>query len=94
MPVAFRASRKRTCAWPGASSGSAVGCMPLLAAACIAVLATACAAQQTWETPSLLDDQASSILSDGFIYIPVAVGPLGCVLYSVEIPGGPTHRSP
>lgn len=62
--------------------------MPLLAAPCIAVLATAGAAQQTQEAPSFLDDRASSTLSDGVIYTPVAVGPLGCVLYSVEIPGG------
>ena len=27
-------------------------------------------------------------MQDGAIYTPVAIGPLGCVLYSIEIPGG------
>ena len=27
-------------------------------------------------------------MQDGAIYTPVDVGPLGCVLYSIEIPGG------
>ena len=62
--------------------------MRILAVACIAVLASACVERQARETPSILNDQASSIVLDGAIHIPVAVGPLGCVLYRIEIPGG------
>ena len=86
MPVTFQASRKQTWASPGASSGSSVRCVPPLAAVCIATLVAACAEQR--ERQVLPNDQASSIIEDGAIYTPVAIGPMGCVLYSIEIPGG------
>ena len=63
-------------------------CGPVLAIACAATLAVACAEHRARETPSLPDDEASSIIEDGVIYTPVDVGPMGCVLYSIEIPGG------
>ncbi len=54
---------------------------PILAVACVATLATACAEQQGREPPH------APIVQDGAIYTPADVGPLGCVLYSIEIPG-------
>lgn len=59
---------------------------PHLAVVCIATLVAACAEQRDRQVPP--NDRASPIIEDGAIYTPVAIGPLRCVLYSVEMPGG------
>ena len=55
----------------------------ILALACAAALGTACASQ--WEGSS---DLGSPVVQEGVVYTPVSVGPRGCVLYNIRIPGG------
>ena len=53
------------------------------------MLGVACASQHDSETaaptPASL---VSPVMRDGIVYTPVSVGSHGCVLYSVQIPGG------
>ena len=86
--VLFRTNRKRTPACPGACSCSPERCGPLPAAACAAAPATGCAKQPARETLSLRHKESSPIIQGGAIHTPVAIGTQGCVLYSIEMPGG------
>lgn len=61
---------------------------PLLSVACAAALATGCAKQPARETLPLPHNEPTPILQDDAIHIPVAIVPQGCVLYSIEMPGG------
>ena len=43
--------------------------------------------QPAREAPSHLDDEVSPVMLDDPIHTPVAIGPQGCVLCSIEMPG-------
>ena len=73
---------------PGDSSGSSMCCLRVLAVAYVAILAIACTDQRGREAFSVPVDRDSLIVKDDAIYTPASVGPLGCILYNVEIPGG------
>ena len=54
----------------------------------VAMLGMACSAQQEPDRTFVPLDSDSSIERDGAIYTPMSVGPEGCVLYNIRIPGG------
>ena len=57
--------------------------LSILALASAAALGAACAGQ--WGRAS---DLGSPVVQEGIVYTPVSVGPRGCVLYNIRIPGG------
>ena len=59
-----------------------------LAALCMAMLGMACTTQQEPYTAPAPMNADSPIVQDGVIYTPMSVGPEGCVLYNIRIPGG------
>ncbi|MDE2789154.1 MAG: hypothetical protein OXI81_01855 [Paracoccaceae bacterium] len=59
---------------------------PLLA--CAVVLVTACVQESGPELRHVQRGLGPPVVRDGAIYTPVAIGPHGCVLYHVRIPGG------
>lgn len=60
----------------------------VLALAWTAVLGAACAAQGDPDGTSGPPSPGAAIVRDGVVYTPASVGPYGCVLYRVRIPGG------
>ena len=59
--------------------------LAVLALACAAALGTACASQRGMSGPP---DLGSPVVREGVVYTPVRIGPRGCVLYNVRVPGG------
>ena len=55
---------------------------------CAAVLATACTDQPASENVPDPMSLGAPIVREGTVYTPVSVGPQGCVLYNIRIPGG------
>ena len=69
-----------------------------LALACAAVLGAACASQRdpdgTSAPPGLgSPGLGSPVVREGVVYTPVGIGPRGCVLYNVRVPGGQAHAA-
>lgn len=60
----------------------------LLSVACATAPATGCAKQPARETLPLPHNEPTPIPQDDAIHTPVAIAPQGCVLYSIEMPGG------
>ena len=54
----------------------------------IAMLGMACTPQPGPDTVPASLGAASPVEQDGVIYTPMSVGPEGCVLYNIRIPGG------
>ena len=65
-----------------------MGRFRMLASGCAAALAAACAGGQGSETRPDPAASAAPISRDGVVYAPAGIGPHGCVLYRVRIPGG------
>ena len=59
-----------------------------LALACAAVLGTACASQRDPDGTSAPPGLGAPVVREGVVYTPVGIGPRGCVLYNVRVPGG------
>ena len=59
-----------------------------LAAVCMAMLGTACTGQQEADTAPAPVSSDSPIVRDGKVYTPMSIGPEGCLLYNIRIPGG------
>ena len=59
-----------------------------LALACAAVLGAACASQRDPDGASAPPGLGSPVVREGVVYTPVGIGPRGCVLYNVRVPGG------
>lgn len=60
----------------------------LLSLGCVAVLGAACQSVHEPERKSGRSNPGASVLLDGVVYSPASIGPQGCVLYRVSIPGG------
>lgn len=54
----------------------------------VAMLGMACAPLPEPDTAPASLGPASPVEQDGVIYTPMSVGPEGCVLYNIRIPGG------
>ena len=54
----------------------------------MAVVAVTCASQKSTELPQAPACLGSPVEREGIIYTPVHVGPQGCLLYRITIPGG------
>ncbi len=56
----------------------------------VMALGTACAGPgETDRTPTSIDPRiVAAVVEDGVIYTPASLGPQGCILYSLRIPGG------
>lgn len=59
-----------------------------LAAFSLVVLGMACTTQQESDRSFVPLNSDSSIERDGVIYTPMSIGPEGCLLYNIRIPGG------
>ncbi len=58
----------------------------ILTCGCAAALAAACTdARQSGPPPAAVEGPA--VVREGVVYLPAAVGPQGCVLYRMRIPG-------
>ena len=60
----------------------------VLALAWVAALGAACGGQRDLDGTSGPSALGPPVVREGVVYTPAAVGPRGCVLYSVRIPGG------
>ena len=60
----------------------------VLALACVAVLGAACADRRDPEGTSGSPGLGAPVVREGVVYTPASIGPHGCVLYRVRIPGG------
>ena len=60
----------------------------VLALAWAAALGAACAGQRDPDGTSGSPALGPPVVREGVVYTPASIGPYGCVLYSVRIPGG------
>ena len=60
----------------------------VLALACVAVLGAACADRRDLDGTSDPPGLGAPVVREGVVYTPASIGPHGCVLYHVRIPGG------
>ena len=59
-----------------------------LALGCAAALAAACVTEPAPEKPGGGGNLGPPVERNGTVYTPMMVGPKGCILYNIAIPGG------
>ena len=69
-------------------TGKSVHRFHALTLGCVAALGVACVNQQAVEKVPDPVSRGSPIVREGTVYTPMSVGPQGCVLYNIRIPGG------
>lgn len=67
---------------------TSVSRLGVLALAWVAALGAACAGQRDPDGTSGPPALGLPVVREGVVYTPASIGPHGCVLYSVRIPGG------
>ena len=60
----------------------------ILALAWVVMLGAACAGQRDPDRTAGPPALGPPVVREGVVYTPASIGPHGCVLYSVRIPGG------
>lgn len=60
----------------------------ILVLGCASVLSVACAGRYKPEVAPAPQSLGPPVVRDGIVYTPASVGAKGCVLYSIQIPGG------
>ena len=68
--------------------GESVNALCTLTLGCVTVFGVACASQRESEKTPDSVSRGSPIVREGIVYTPMSVGPQGCVLYNIRIPGG------
>ena len=75
-------------AWLTGRLGESLNQLLTAATVCMAMSVVACTNDYEAENEPAAAITHSSVKRDGVVYTPMSIGPEGCLLYNIQIPGG------